>query len=46
VDALNRSLLSDFLPVDFARGFGLLALDSIGPLRRMVMRQGLNPGRA
>ncbi len=43
VDALNRSLLSDFLPVDFARGFGLLALDNIGPLRRMVMRQGLSP---
>jgi 2-octaprenyl-6-methoxyphenol hydroxylase len=45
VDALNRSLLADFLPVDFARGFGLLALDTIAPLRRMVMRQGLNPGR-
>lgn len=45
VDALNRSLLSDFLPVDFARGFGLLALESIAPLRRFVMRQGLNPSR-
>ncbi|MGL4438554.1 MAG: UbiH/UbiF family hydroxylase [Bosea sp. (in: a-proteobacteria)] len=45
VDALNRSLLSDFLPVDFARGFGLLALDTIAPLRRFVMRQGLNPSR-
>lgn len=43
VDALNRSLLSDLLPVDFARGFGLLALEQIGPLRRFVMRQGLNP---
>lgn len=42
VDALNRSLLSDMLPVDFARGFSLLALDTIGPLRRMVMRQGLD----
>jgi 2-octaprenyl-6-methoxyphenol hydroxylase len=43
VDALNRSLLSDLLPVDFARGLGLLALDSFAPLRRFVMRQGLTP---
>lgn len=43
VDALNRSLLADMLPVDLARGVGLLALDKIGPLRRFVMRQGLNP---
>ncbi len=46
VDALNRSLLSDMLPVDFARGLGLLALERIGPLRRFVMRQGLNPSKA
>lgn len=45
VDTLNRSLLSDVLPVDFARGFGLLALENIAPLRRFVMRQGLNPSR-
>lgn len=44
VDALNRSLLSPFLPIDLARGAGLLALDRIGPLRRAVMRQGLAPG--
>src|SRR5205085_12236802 len=31
VDALNRSLLSDFLPVQGARGFGLYLLDRIGP---------------
>jgi 2-octaprenyl-6-methoxyphenol hydroxylase len=43
VDALNRSLLSDLMPVDFARGLGLIALDTIGPLRRAVMRQGLAP---
>jgi 2-octaprenyl-6-methoxyphenol hydroxylase len=43
VDALNRSLLTDLLPVDFARGFGLLMLESFGPLRRFVMRQGLSP---
>ncbi|WP_406857860.1 UbiH/UbiF family hydroxylase [Alsobacter sp. KACC 23698] len=41
VDLLNRSLLAAFLPVDIARSAGLLALSSIGPLRRFVMRQGL-----
>ncbi len=41
VDALNRSLLAGLLPVDAARGAGLLALQSIAPLRRFVMRQGL-----
>src|SRR3954469_15746913 len=43
VDALNRSLLSDFLPVQGARGFGLYLLDKIGPLRRAVMREGVDP---
>jgi 2-octaprenyl-6-methoxyphenol hydroxylase len=43
VDALNRSLLSDFLPVQGARGFGLYLLDKIGPLRRAVMREGVEP---
>lgn len=41
VDALNRSLLAGFLPVDMARGLGLMALSAIGPLRRFAMRQGL-----
>lgn len=41
VDALNRTLLSDMLPADFMRGAGLLTLANVGPLRRMVMRQGL-----
>jgi 2-octaprenyl-6-methoxyphenol hydroxylase len=41
VDTLNRTLLSDLLPADFMRGAGLLSLANIGPLRRMVMRQGL-----
>lgn len=44
VDMLNRSLLADFVPVDLGRGLGLLALDKIGPLRRMMMRQGLGAG--
>jgi 2-octaprenyl-6-methoxyphenol hydroxylase len=43
VDVLNRSLLSDFLPAQGARGFGLYLLDRIGPLRRAVMREGIQP---
>jgi 2-octaprenyl-6-methoxyphenol hydroxylase len=43
VDLLNRSLLSDFLPVQSLRGLGLYALDRIGPLRRWVMREGIAP---
>jgi 2-octaprenyl-6-methoxyphenol hydroxylase len=41
VDTLNRSLLSPLLPVDFARGFGLLAISTVKPLRKFIMRQGL-----
>lgn len=44
VDALNRTLLTDLLPADLLRGAGLLALSQIGPLRRLVMRQGLAGG--
>jgi 2-octaprenyl-6-methoxyphenol hydroxylase len=43
VDWLNRSLLTDFLPVQSLRGLGLYALDRIGPLRRLVMREGIAP---
>jgi 2-octaprenyl-6-methoxyphenol hydroxylase len=43
VDLLNRSLLSDFLPVQGARGLGLYLLDRIGPLRRAMMREGVAP---
>ena len=43
VDLLNRSLLSDFLPLHGARGLGLYLLDRIGPLRRAVMREGVAP---
>lgn len=45
VDALNRSLLAGFLPIDAARSMGLTLLGSIGPLRRFVMRQGLGSSR-
>jgi len=43
VDLLNRSLLSDFLPVHGARGLGLYLIDRIGPLRRAVLREGVAP---
>jgi 2-octaprenyl-6-methoxyphenol hydroxylase len=43
VDLLNRTLLSDFLPVQGARGLGLLLIDRIGPLRRAVLREGVAP---
>ncbi|MGD0762234.1 MAG: UbiH/UbiF family hydroxylase [Roseiarcus sp.] len=43
VDALNRSLIAPFAPIDAARGVGLAALGAIGPLRRFVMREGIAP---
>ena len=41
VDMLNRSLLTDFLPVQAVRGLGLFALANIPVLRKFAMRQGL-----
>ncbi|MGF9691433.1 UbiH/UbiF family hydroxylase [Rhizobium sp. 0TCS1.26] len=46
VDLLNRSLLSDFLPVQVARAAGLHLLTSVGPLRNILMREGIEPGRS
>ncbi len=43
VDTLNRALLTNFMPVDFLRGAGLFALQNIGPLRRLAMREGVLP---
>jgi 2-octaprenyl-6-methoxyphenol hydroxylase len=43
VDLLNRTLLSDFLPLQGARGLGLYLLDRVGPLRRAMMREGVAP---
>ena len=43
VDMLNRSLLSDFLPVQMIRGMGLHILGSIKPLRKYVMKMGISP---
>jgi 2-octaprenyl-6-methoxyphenol hydroxylase len=43
IDLLNRSLLTDFLPVQGVRGLGLLLMERVGPLRRAVMREGVAP---
>ncbi len=43
VDTLNRTLLADMLPADLLRGAGLLVLDRVRPLRRLVMREGVLP---
>lgn len=43
IDLFNRTLLTEFLPVQGLRGLGLYALDRIGPLRRAVMREGVAP---
>lgn len=40
VDVLNRSLLSDFVPVQGLRGLGLYLMQNVGPLRRGLMRLG------
>lgn len=45
VDLLNRSLLSSLLPVQMARSAGMHILSGIAPLRGMVMREGIEPGR-
>jgi 2-octaprenyl-6-methoxyphenol hydroxylase len=43
IDIANRSLLSDFLPVQSVRAAGLHLIGSLGPLRRLAMREGLAP---
>jgi 2-octaprenyl-6-methoxyphenol hydroxylase len=43
IDLLNRSLLTDFLPVQGIRGLSLFLVDRIGPLRRVLMREGVMP---
>ncbi|MEN3794501.1 UbiH/UbiF family hydroxylase [Fulvimarina sp. MAC3] len=44
VDALNRSLLTGFLPVQLGRSAGLTAMAASSPLRRFAMREGVSPG--
>jgi 2-octaprenyl-6-methoxyphenol hydroxylase len=43
IDMANRSLLSDFLPVQSLRAAGLHLIGGFGPLRRIAMREGLAP---
>ncbi len=43
VDVLNRSLTSNFAPIQLARGLGLHALNAITPLRHRLIREGLQP---
>jgi 2-octaprenyl-6-methoxyphenol hydroxylase len=43
IDIANRSLLSDFLPVQSLRAAGMHLINAIGPLRRLAMREGLAP---
>ncbi|QDG77653.1 UbiH/UbiF family hydroxylase [Labrenzia sp. PHM005] len=44
VDMLNRSLLTEFLPVQAARSVGMYLAGKIGPFRRLLMREGMAPG--
>ena len=44
IDVANRSLLSNLLPVQSLRAAGMHLIGSIGPFRRMAMREGLSPG--
>lgn len=41
VTMLNRSLLSDLLPVQLVRGAGMFALGRFAPVRKWLMREGL-----
>jgi 2-octaprenyl-6-methoxyphenol hydroxylase len=43
IDIANRSLLSDFLPMQSLRAAGLHLIGSLAPLRRLAMREGLAP---
>ena len=43
VDILNRALLSPAPPVQALRGLGLHILKSVGPVRRLAIREGLAP---
>lgn len=43
IDLVNRTLIADVLPTRLARGAGLHLLNAVGPLRRYVVREGLQP---
>ncbi len=44
VALLNRSLLTDFLPLQLLRSAGIGLLASLPPLRAFFMREGMKPG--
>lgn len=43
VELLNRSVLSEFLPVQAMRSAGLFALANSNPLRHLAMKTGIGP---
>jgi 2-octaprenyl-6-methoxyphenol hydroxylase len=43
IDLMNKSLLLGLLPLEVARALSLSALHYIGPLKHLVMQQGLQP---
>lgn len=43
IDMANRTLLSELLPAQAVRAAGMQLLSSVGPLRRIAMREGLSP---
>jgi 2-octaprenyl-6-methoxyphenol hydroxylase len=43
IDLANRSLLSDFLPMQSLRAAGLHLIGAFAPLRRLAMQEGLAP---
>ena len=45
IHAMNQSLLSGLLPFSALRVLGMAAIDRIGPLRKLVMNQGLAPSQ-
>lgn len=40
---MNQSLLSGFLPLELSRVAGLVMVNSLSPLRKWVMKEGLSP---
>lgn len=46
IDALNRSLLTEFLPAHHLRGLALFALGALPALKRMIVSEGLQPAAA
>ena len=43
VDFLNRSLLTDFMPLKIARSLAVRGLAALPPFRRFVMQVGMVP---